>query len=306
MTSPSAMNDTSTDNGSGMVCVNIDLDDLRYYRAIHGLPEGEDTPVVFETAVPRFLDLCESLSIRTTLFVIGMDTRWDAARNVLREAVSRGHEIGSHSQSHFYDVSRRTIAEMTTEIRSARDRIGDVVGGEVPGFRAPGYNLSDGLLAVLNEAGHRYDSSVLPAPAYYLARAAVILGMRFRGRRSASITGRFSDCFRSTTPFSWNRQGGLKEFPITACGIGRLPLIGTTLARGGWTARLPLEGATRLPFVNVEFHALDFLDLNRDPIEAELAVEPTLGIPLELRLERFENALRSLLHDRVNRTLGEL
>ncbi|NOZ01097.1 MAG: hypothetical protein GXP54_04315, partial [Deltaproteobacteria bacterium] len=76
-----------------VLCVNIDLDDLRYYRAIHGLPAGKDTPLLFEAAVPRFLEMCDRLSLRATLFTIGMDTRWEVARDALRAAVERGHEV---------------------------------------------------------------------------------------------------------------------------------------------------------------------------------------------------------------------
>ncbi|MBL6974363.1 MAG: polysaccharide deacetylase family protein [Deltaproteobacteria bacterium] len=289
------------------LCVNIDLDDLRYYRAIHGLPEGPDTPLIFEKAVPRFLDFCEISGVRSTLFVIGRDMQWSSARDGLSRAVAQGHEVASHSLSHFYDLSRRPRSEMNEEVHKAREVIGEALGLEVAGFRAPGYNLTPALLEVVAGAGHTYDSSVLPSPAYYLARAAVIGKMALKGRTSASIRGRAGDFFRTPVPFSWGEpSAGLKEFPITACGFGRLPLIGTTLARGGLQGTLPLRGAGRLPFVNLEFHALDFLDREKDGIEADLAVEPALTIPLERRLERFENAVRRLSKGRTVRTLDHL
>lgn len=290
-----------------ILCVNIDLDDLRYYRAIHGLPEGRDTPLIFDVAVPRFLDLCAKADVRSTLFVIGRDVRWSSAREVLSRAVTGGHEVASHSLSHFYDLSRRPRAEMKEEVHKAREVIGEALGKEVAGFRAPGYNLTPALLETVAEAGHTYDSSVLPSPAYYLARAAVIGSLALKGRPSASIRGRAGDFFRGTAPFTWEEpSAGLKEFPITACGIGRLPLIGTTLARGGLTGTLPLRGAGRLDFVNLEFHALDFLDIDGDALGAEMAVEPALAVPLERRLERFGTAIRRLSEGRVIRTLSEL
>ncbi len=288
-----------------VLCVGIDLDDLRYYRAIHGLPRGPDTPLVFEVAVPRFLDLCERLGLRTTLFVIGQDLCWFVAREVLRAASARGHEVASHSHAHAYHLSRQGVGEVEQDVRAARMTLEDALGQGVLGFRAPGYNLSELLLRVVQEAGHRYDASLLPSPPYFVARAAVIAGMRLRGRPSASIVGRARDFWRTREPFTWPGTG-LREFPITACGPLRLPLIGTVLARGGPLARHIVRAAARLHFVQVEFHALDFLDVVSDGIEPGLLVEPALRVPLADRLARFEASLRTLMHGRSNVRLADL
>ncbi len=287
-----------------VLCVGMDLDDLRFYRAIHGIAPGPDTPLVFEAAVPRFLDFCDRLGVRATLFAIGEDLRWGEAREALRAAVSRGHEVGSHSHAHAYGLSRRPPDDIARDVLAARTAIEDAVGRPVPGFRAPGYNLSDGLLRAVVEAGHRYDASILPSPPYFAARAAVIAAMRLRGRHSASIVGRGRDFVRSRDPFVWPGTG-LREFPITACGPLRLPLIGTTLARGGFLAAHLIGSAARLPFVHVEFHALDFLDAARDGIEPDLRVEPALRVPLDTRLARFEAAVRTLMAHRRNPCLAD-
>ncbi len=291
--------------GECLLCVGVDLDDLRYYRAIHGLPLGADTPLVFEAAVPRFLDLCDHTGVRATLFAIGEDLRWGEAREALRGAVGRGHEVASHSHAHAYDLSRRAPDEIERDLRSARTALEDATGTAVVGFRAPGYNLSGRLLRAVANTGHRYDASLLPSPPYYAARAAVIAAMRLRGRRSASIVGRGRDFLRPREPFSWP-DTGLHEFPITACGPLRLPLIGTALARGGVLAGHLVRCASRLPFVQVEFHALDFLDAARDGIEPALLVEPALRVPLADRLSRFEAALRALAFGRGNCRLADL
>lgn len=288
-----------------VLCVGIDLDDLRYYRAIHGLPSRADTPLVFEAAVPRFLDFCDRVGVRATLFAIGEDLRWGEAREALRAAVARGNDVESHSHAHAYDLSRRPPDDIERDVLAARTAIEDAIGCPVLGFRAPGYNLSDVLLRAVVKAGHRYDASILPSPPYFAARAAVIAAMRLRGRHSVSIVGRGRDFVRSRDPFVWPGTG-LREFPITACGLLRLPLIGTTLARGGFLAARLIASAARLSFVHVEFHALDFLDTARDGIEPDLLVEPALRVPLADRMSRFEEALRALMSDRRNRLLADL
>ncbi len=289
------------------LCVGIDLDDLRYYRGIHALPPAEETPVVFEVAVPRFLALCGRLGLRATLFVITADLQWRVAREVLAQAAREGHEIASHSRSHFYDLSRRDPRRIEAEVGGSRKDLEDALGVPVVGFRGPGYNLSKTLLSVLHETGFQYDASILPSPAYWAARAAIIGGMRVGGRRSSSIPGRMRDFWRRRRPFVWGQPApGLKEFPITACGPARLPLIGTTLIRQSAMRDHLLWFAQRLPFVHVEFHAIDFLDIGRDGLDRSLVVEPALGVPLEQREISFEYALRTLSTGRQTPVLAQL
>lgn len=289
------------------LCVGIDLDDLRYYRGIHALPPAEETPVVFETAVPRFLEFCGRLGLHATLFTITTDLRWRAAREVLAQAAREGHEIASHSRSHFYDLSRKDRRRIAAEVAGSRDDLQDALGVPVVGFRGPGYNLTPTLLSVLHDTGFQYDASILPSPAYWAARAAIIGGMRVGGRRSASIPGRMRDFLRRRRPFVWGAPApGLKEFPITACGPARLPLIGTTLLRQSAMRDHLLWFARRLPFVHVEFHAIDFLDTAKDGLDPALAVEPALGVPLEERRVSFEYALRTLASGRQTPVLARL
>jgi hypothetical protein len=293
--------------GPGVICVGIDLDDLRYYRAIHALPQVDETPIVFDTAVPRFLDLCEGLGLRATLFTISEDLRWPEARTALRDAVRRGHEIASHSMTHPYNLSRRPQEDIRREVVGSKAALEDSLGTAVVGFRAPGYNLTPALLHVLAAGGYRYDASILPSPPYWMARAAVLAAMRLSGKRSASISGRARDFMRSRVPFSWQGAGqGLREYPITACGPGRLPLIGTALAGSGWIPRLLLRSARTLPFVHVEFHALDFLDLSGDYLEPAMAIEPALRVALKDRMARYNRVLEVLSEGRNNAPLAEM
>ena len=288
------------------LCVGIDLDDLRYYRGIHALPPRDEGPLVFTAAVPRFLEVCRRAGVPATLFVIGEDCRWPEAGEALRAAVAAGHEVASHSLTHPYDLSRRSRDAIESELAGAREAIEAAAGAPVAGFRAPGYNLTPALLAAINRTGHRYDSSILPSPGYWAARAAVIATMHVRGRRSTSIVGRARDFMRGRAPFTWGGEAaGLREVPMTACGPLRAPLIGTFLA-GGRLARHLVACAARLPLVNVEFHAIDFLGDQADDVEPGLRVEPVLRVPLAERLAAFESALTVLAEGRRVATLAQL
>ncbi|HOU55069.1 MAG TPA: polysaccharide deacetylase family protein [Myxococcota bacterium] len=293
------------------LCLSIDLDDLRHYRAIHALPPGPagEDDRLFERAVPRFLQFAEDLGIPTTLFVIAEDLqRVEGALEALREAVSRGHEIASHSLTHRYDLSRQPREVMAREVREARSRIQEALGVEARGFRGPGYNLTPALLREVAAAGHAWDSSILPAPMYWAARASVVAWMALRGRPSRSITGRARDFLaRPRTPFRWPEEaGGVWEIPMTAAGWLRLPLIGTNLALGGFLARHPWNGARNLPFVHIEFHGLDFLDIREDALDPDLGIEPVLRVPLEERTARFREFVAPLVASRRGLLLSQV
>lgn len=286
-----------------IIAVNIDMDDLRYYRAIHALAFREDTPVIFEKALPRFLDLCSEIGICSTIFVIAEDLKWESARDILIQACNKGHEIASHSLTHPYNLTLLSQYQIEKEAKESKSALEDVVNKKIVGFRAPGYNISDMLIRVIESAGYIYDSSILPSIPYYIARLSVITYMRITGRKSASIPGRFSDFTRNGGMF---RFSNIQEFPITSCTMFRLPLIGTTIARGGFLRNYMISSTRKNEFINIEFHALDFLDVVQDKLDEDLMVEPVLKIPLERRLKTFQDTLQTLMIGRKVFTLQGL
>jgi hypothetical protein len=268
-------------------CISIDLDDMRFYRRIHGLSEEGDTPLVFQKAMPRFLDFCDRLGVKATVFVISEDFKWREAKDVLRMCIESGHEIGSHSRSHKYDLSRQSKEVMQREVLGSKVEIEDTLGTEVLGFRGPGYNLSEQLLKEIADAGYEYDSTILPSLSYYIARALIIGFMRVRGKQSASITGRFCDFARGCKPFRWG--DGVIELPISSF---ILPFIGTTLSRRSF-ARLAKTLFAGKRFLHLVFHALDFLEASE--AGTDLLIEPALRVRLDERLDLFSMAIKGLM-----------
>ncbi len=271
-----------------ILCVNIDVDALRLYRGIHGLPQREESAEVYTAGVARFLAMLGRLGIPGTIFSVASDLLPDA-RCVLQDAVSMGHEVASHSLTHPYDLFK--LKDPSVELELSKQRLQDAVGARVQGFRSPGYNLSHRLLQEI-AAHYRYDSSNLPSLPYFFARAAVIAAMRMTGRHSASSVGSFRQFARGWQPFLW-RVGlvRLPEFPMSA--VLGIPVIGTTLATDGIHIGKALSVLQKRRFINIEFHAIDFME-HADGLEPELDVEPALRVPLKTRLERFEQALGAL------------
>jgi hypothetical protein len=284
---------------SGPRRLTIDLDGAWCYRAIHGVGGGygydddDDDDALLLQGTARFLELCARLSVTATLFVVGVDLRRERYARLIAEAARAGHEVMSHSQSHAYDLSRWPRARIVDDVVASLAAIGAVTGVRPAGFRAPGYNLSLPLLDAVKEAGVSWSSSLLPAPAYFAARALVIARTTLLGRRSASLLGdpaAFAPALRRRPALRPLRHpNGLLEFPLSApFGI---PFTGTMLAllpdrAAHWLSRAAGDDDDGL----LELHAADFVEGTLLP-----PGQPDRLVPLTDKLRRIERAARVLV-----------
>ena len=284
---------------------NVDVDSLYLYYRLHDLDEAQATNVVWERGVRRFAELFAEFGIRATFFVVGEDLeRWPSARRVAQELVAEGHELGNHSWSHPYDLTRQPSEVIAKEIARAGALISELRGQPVSGFRAPGYNMTNAVFEELREQGYRYSSSIFPCPPYYLAKAAVMASMRLRRKRSAAILGHPRVMWAPRGP---HRRQGLKEIPVTVLPGLRLPFIGTSLlmmGSRGYRMMRPLLRRTSL--INLEFHGIDMCDLALDDIAPELLKQPDLRHPLQVKRALFREVLSDLCNERKVCTLEEL
>ena len=278
--------------------VSIDLDEIACYAQIHGLP-AEPSHAVYDLALARIRSFASDLGIPLTLFVIARDL--DRAPNVaaLRALIADGHEIGNHSLDHWYDLTRRGQAEQERQIAVANERIQSALGVAPSGFRAPGYTVTDELLAVVQACGLKYDSSVFPCPPYYAAKAARLLRMKLTGQRSRAVLDTPRVLRAPTGPYRigrpyWQPGSGLLELPIQVASPLRVPFIGTALSLlGPSAARLLTRSVIGSALVNLELHGIDFLDA-RDVPPAVAAVQPDVRIPFARKLETFSAVLELL------------
>ena len=113
------------------------------------------------TGVPRLLRLLDRQGIRATFFVPGYTAeRWPAVVRAIRDA---GHEIGHHGYLH---EGAHTAPDLETEERRllrGLEALDTIAGVRPVGYRAPMWELSYRLPALLAAHGFRYDSGLMDA-----------------------------------------------------------------------------------------------------------------------------------------------
>jgi peptidoglycan/xylan/chitin deacetylase (PgdA/CDA1 family) len=264
-----------------LAAVSVDLDEIPCYSAIHGVAqlEGEAAHAVYRKAVPRLEALFTELGVHATFFAIGRDLDDSIAAETIRRLARAGHEIGNHSYSHAYDLTRLPAARIYEEIARGAQAIARVTGTSPVGFRAPGYTVNDAVFDALMDQGAVYDSSVFPCPPYYAAKAAAIATYKLRKRPTHSVIDdprvltAPAEPYRVGRPY-YDRGNGLLEFPIgvTHEWTGRLPYIGTNLVLAGvFGARQLTRLIAGRNLVNLELHGIDAADAEDDGLQ-ELAV----------------------------------
>ena len=120
------------------------------------------------TGGPRILRLLDRQKVRATFFVPGYSAeQWPGTIRSIRDA---GHEIAHHG--YFHEGARSAPDEATEERRLLRglEALDTVAGVRPIGYRAPNWELSYRLPALLVRHGFAYDSGLMDADhPYHLA-----------------------------------------------------------------------------------------------------------------------------------------
>lgn len=109
------------------------------------------------------LDLIDGRGVKATFFTLGWVAERDRA--LVREIISRGHELASHGYDHT-KVNLQSRAAFKEDASRTKKLLEDIGGVAVNGYRAAGFSIDRSTPwahATLAEAGYRYSSSVHPA-----------------------------------------------------------------------------------------------------------------------------------------------
>jgi hypothetical protein len=305
-------------SGPRLAAITIDVDSLRFYRQIHGLDgsaEVEDDDPIYHLAMPRFFELCARHRAPPTLFLVGRDAPRFAER--FAGAGALGAEVASHSFDHDYRLSARASEDIAADLARADAALRPLNGGRpLAGFRAPGYNVTPALLAEVQRIGYRWDSSLLPSPAYFALRAAAIGAYALRRRPSRSLAGDLRQFlgplspypFQNRAPWSPDPAGALLELPMACVPWARTPLIGTSWTVAPEALRSAMWAAVdrALPTIVLELHAIDLLDRQDHPALGELApAQRDLEVRAADKIAAFDRLFARLGDGRALSTLSE-
>lgn len=116
----------------------------------------------YERNTLKTLDLLDELNTKATFFVLG----WIAEQNpkLVREIVSRGHEVASRGFYH-RSLKNRTTEEFQADLRKTNQVLEDACGQKIVGYRSAeklNFEKDSWIFEVLAEEGFVYDASFLP------------------------------------------------------------------------------------------------------------------------------------------------
>jgi hypothetical protein len=273
--------------------LSCDLDPVDRHLQGYGFEDLPPCDLIYRTAVPRLLELLDELGVPAVLFTIARDA--EGQRDLLRQAVSAGHEIASHSLTHPQPFSTLEDDALREELETSRHRLSDASGRDVVGFRAPAWDVDDRVLRMVGEAGYRYDASIFPTPALIASRLAAY--GRSTGKRSIFAMHVLGHAFAPTRPHALgNGAGELVEFPVAVTPWLRFPVYHTfayfvpaALFRRNLRALL----RSNRP-VLYEFHAADLLDLGLDRVDPRMARHPGMGESFELKRALLRETLGTI------------
>ena len=141
------------------VCLTFDFDALSVWLAYEKV-----TPAMLQrgeygarVGVPRVLRLLEAHGLKATFFVPGHTV--ESFPQETASILEGGHEVGHHSYAHV-DPSGQKPAEERADMERALHVL-DGIGVQPLGFRSPSADLSEVTLALVEELGFVYDSSLM-------------------------------------------------------------------------------------------------------------------------------------------------
>jgi polysaccharide deacetylase family protein (PEP-CTERM system associated) len=281
---PLTRDSTQLASGQRLSAFSVDVEDYFHVEAFAGIVSRSDweqfEPRV-ERNTQRLLELLDRHEVKATFFVLG----WVAERfpQLVREMAAQGHEVSAHGYDH-RPITDQTRGEFRADVRRSKQILEDIVGVEVPGYRAPTYSIvRDTLWAldVLKQEGYRYDSSIFPI---------------LHDRYGIPTAGRFPGKVPT------EEGASLLEFPISTVRVlgTNLPFIG-----GGYLRHCPLRfilwGMRRVNMVERQPVMLYVHPWEIDPDQPSLSAGPLTRFRHYRNLDKTERRL-DLLLDRFHFT----
>ena len=190
--------------------ITMDVED--WYHTY--FPEADvDRSVSLLDGLDVALDIMKKDNIHGSFFVVGEIA--DNLADKLRAMDKEGHDIAVHNCQHLRPVTM-TQDEFRSQLIEAKRKVEDILGHEVPGYRAPSFGIDDEYLNIVQECGFKYDSSKL------------------KPQKSAKYGVLNLDGFKEIAPCIYQKDD-FTEFEVSTQKIGGMNM----LLGGGYIRMLP-------------------------------------------------------------------
>lgn len=221
-----------------LATIQFDLDGTHALAEHYGVRLHEQRDYLLEQAIPQALELCRSVGITATFFIIAKTLAAPQIRQALESLILTGHEPANHSLTHPLNFARLTPQHLQSEVSSAHTIITRVTGQEPIGFKAPNYELTSALWRLLENLDYRYDCSLFPTS----IGSALKIIQAFRANRRVLLSGYASTSKLPpgiTSPESRRRVDRQQQFRGASHRLRELPITVSPL----WRLRLPLHSS---------------------------------------------------------------
>ena len=119
--------------------------------------DKSERDVFLEEGLIRAVDFLKSNKLDATFFTVG--------KNIIDfpdvHDKLKNYDIGNHTYSHPYFLTKKTLSEKEFEIKKAHSTIMDFYGITPEMFRAPDYQIDADIIKILKNMGYKGDSSII-------------------------------------------------------------------------------------------------------------------------------------------------
>jgi len=266
--------------------LQVDVDSIPHLLRFYGIEsrqEGIDN-LIYQRGLSRFRELCRQMDIKMTFMVVGEDLLDEKNREIIAGLHQEGHEIANHSMNHCYGFSNLTIDEKKKQIDEADRLITDTIGERPKGFKAPGWDIDEETIGILEEINYQYDSSVFPSSFNLLMK----LTHRILNKDNSinGGLGRPKYCLAPGYPYFphkkclWRKaaERSIIEIPTTMTPIIKIPFYSTiSILTGPIFFKFCLNLLQKRP-CNFVFHAIDLME--PEELDPKVLRHPGASLPL--------------------------
>ncbi len=286
--------------------VNVDVDTLCVLAEAYNIPLNKCENITFSKIIPRMLDFFKKQKVQATFFVVGRYAEKKENKEIFSRMVSEEHELANHTMNHPPNFSKLSAVAKEKEIISCQKAIYETTGFKPKGFRAPGWDIDEISLKILEKNKLLYDSSIFPSSFMHFVPQV----MHFFNRRKSAweSIGRkeFSSApkepyFPDSEKIWMMGKSNVLEIPVSTFSPFNIPFYATAFLASNpvFFNSAYLTVNNKKKYLNFQLHSVDFFDAKNElPIEIFSSLKhPSFGFSLEKKLAFFEKALNKINSD---------